>query len=157
MSHTSGLGDGFGFPGYPPSAPLPTVVQILDGSKPSNVGNVRVERPPLTYFKYSGGGVMLEQLALTDATGKPFRDIMRDWILGPIGMTNSGYDQPLSPERDKQACSVVLDPIRYQSRITQSYGHSHGRTDAESSSFAFITTRRQNACFLLLIQFLRHS
>ena len=44
MSHTSGLGDGFGFPGYHPSAPRPTLVEILNGSKPSNVGPVLMER-----------------------------------------------------------------------------------------------------------------
>ena len=44
MSHTSGLGDGFGFPGYHPSAPRPTVVEILNGGKPSNVGPVLMER-----------------------------------------------------------------------------------------------------------------
>ncbi len=31
MSHTSGTDDGFGFPGYNPEAPRPSIVQILDG------------------------------------------------------------------------------------------------------------------------------
>jgi CubicO group peptidase (beta-lactamase class C family) len=103
LSHTSGTDDGFGFPGYHPAVAVPTPVQILNGEKPSNVGAVRIARPPLTAMKYSGGGLTLVQLLLTDALNRPFQDILRDTVLNPIGMKHSAYEQPLSPERDKTA------------------------------------------------------
>jgi CubicO group peptidase (beta-lactamase class C family) len=53
MSHTSGADDGFGFPGYDPSVPRPTLVQILDGKPPSNVGPVLFARPPYQAYKYA--------------------------------------------------------------------------------------------------------
>lgn len=95
LSHTSGADDGFGFPGYDPTAARPTVVQILNGEKPSNVGPVVFARPPFQAFKYSGGGLTIVQLALTDLLGTSFAEIMQAHVLAPLGMTNSSFEQPL--------------------------------------------------------------
>jgi CubicO group peptidase (beta-lactamase class C family) len=103
MSHSSGLGDGFGFPGYHPSAPRPTPVEIMNGSQPSNVGPVLMERPPFTASKYSGGGVTLMQVAMIDVLGRPYADMMRAVVLEPLGMSNSTYEQPLPAARDRHA------------------------------------------------------
>ena len=102
-SHTSGLGDAFGFPGYDPDAPIPTVVQILEGQSPSNVGAIFMERAPMSLYEYSGGGVTLMQLALTEARDRPFADIMRDDVLNPIGMSNSTFEQPIPAALDRNA------------------------------------------------------
>lgn len=103
FSHTAGLGDGHGFPGYDPGVPRPTAVQILDGDEPSNVEAVTMVRPPLTAMHYSGGGTTIMQLALTDVFGEPFPDLMRKTVLEPVGMTTSTFEQPLPPDRDANA------------------------------------------------------
>jgi CubicO group peptidase (beta-lactamase class C family) len=43
------------------------------------------------------------QLLLTDATRRPFPEVMQEWVLTPIGMTSSAYEQPLSAARDSNA------------------------------------------------------
>lgn len=96
FSHTSGSDDGFGFPGYDPAAPRPTLVQILNHQPPSNVGTVTFGRAPYKGFKYSGGGTVIMQLALTELTGVPFAEFMGATVLGPLGMTNSAYEQPMT-------------------------------------------------------------
>ena len=103
MSHTSGTGDGFGFGGYKPGAPLPTTRQVLDGEPPSAQSAVRLVRPALTSSHYSGGAVEIQRLALTDTVGMPFVSLMHDWVLAPLGMTNSTYEQPLPDQLQAQA------------------------------------------------------
>lgn len=94
LSHTSGADDGFGFPGYEPSAPRPIPRQIITGQSPSNTGAVVFARPPYQGFKYSGGGTVIMQQALMDLTGQPFAELMQTLVLGPLGMRHSSYEQP---------------------------------------------------------------
>lgn len=103
LSHISGLGDAFGYPGYEPGAPLPTTVQLLEGHDRSVTGPIFMERAPWTAMEYSGGGATLMQLALSDARRRPFAEIMQSDVLRPIGMSLSTFEQPLSAARDRNA------------------------------------------------------
>jgi CubicO group peptidase (beta-lactamase class C family) len=94
LSHTSGSDDGFGFPGYKPDAQRPTLVHILNGESPSNVKAVTFARPPYLFYKYSGGGTTIVQLALTDLTQRDFPALLRERVLTPLGMLHSDFTQP---------------------------------------------------------------
>jgi CubicO group peptidase (beta-lactamase class C family) len=98
ISHTAGM-TVHGFPGYASDAPLPTLVQILNGEKPANTPAIVVDTVPGTNWRYSGGGFVVTQLLLQDVTGQRFPTLMHDLVLGPIGMTLSTYEQPLPKER----------------------------------------------------------
>src|SRR5579872_5590451 len=71
MSHSAGL-TVHGFPGYAAGEPLPTIPEVLDGTKPANTPAVRVNVEPGTIWRYSGGGYTIMQLAMTDVTEKSF-------------------------------------------------------------------------------------
>jgi CubicO group peptidase (beta-lactamase class C family) len=96
LSHTAGT-TVHGFPGYPPGQPAPSLPQVLDGTPPANTLPVYVDLVPGLQFRYSGGGTSIAQLALTDIFGRPFPDLMRELVLAPLEMANSGYEQPPPP------------------------------------------------------------
>ena len=100
LSHTTGL-TVHGFPGYEVGKPIPTVVQILDGSSPANTAAVRVDFVPGTRWRYSGGGYTVMQQLMLDITGKSFPEYMQETVLGPLGMKQSTYQQPLPTDKAK--------------------------------------------------------
>ncbi len=104
LSHTAGL-TVHGFPGYEAGTPVPSVVQVLDGTPPANTAAVRVDIDPGTRWRYSGGGYTVAQLAMTDVTGKPFDELMSELVLQPFGMTSSTYEQPLPGSRIREAAA----------------------------------------------------
>ncbi|HIF38089.1 MAG TPA: class A beta-lactamase-related serine hydrolase [Gemmatimonadetes bacterium] len=143
-SHTSGLGDGFGFPGYDPEQSIPTIVQILEGHELSNVGTVFMEREPMTSYEYSGGGVTVMELALSDVYKRPFVDLMQEGVLDPLGMTRSSYAQPISSEHDKNA-----------SRAHDNNGESRGpkwHVYPEHAAAGLWTTPTDLARFIIEVQ-----
>lgn len=54
-------------------------------------GIVRVGQPPGAGWRYSDGGFTLPQLVVEEVTGQGFADYMRDHVLRPLGMRNSGF------------------------------------------------------------------
>ena len=105
LSHTGGTTVS-GFPGYEPEDAVPTLQQVLDGSGPANTAAIRVDIPPGETVRYSGGGTTIIQQMLMDVMGKPFPELMQEMVLGPAGMTNSAFDQPLSADRAENAAKA---------------------------------------------------
>lgn len=104
ISHVAGT-TVHGFGGYAVNTPVPTVLQILDGEKPANSLPVRVDFQPGSKERYSGGGITIEQLLLTDVTGEAFPALLQRLVLGPAGMSDSAFEQPLSDQRAKRAAT----------------------------------------------------
>jgi len=104
-SHSAGLTVS-GFPGYRHDDLLPTTVQILDGVRPANTFGVRADHVPGTQFRYAGGGTTVMQQLLEDVTGTPFRQLVSELVLQPLGMSDSDYVQPLPPALHERAATA---------------------------------------------------
>lgn len=90
LSHSAGLSiPGYG--GVKPGKPLPSLVESLSGLG-GNDGGLRIVEEPGNRFRYSGGGYTLLQLIVEEITGEPFADFMAERVLGPLGMSRSGFE-----------------------------------------------------------------
>jgi CubicO group peptidase (beta-lactamase class C family) len=104
LSHSAGL-TVHGFPGYAAGTPVPTLIQLLDGSKPANTPAIRPDLVPGSRWRYSGGGYEVMQQLVIDVTGKPFPQLARELVLDPLGMNRSTFEQPLPARLADNAAS----------------------------------------------------
>jgi len=121
LTHTGGT-TVHGFPGYATDAPVPTLVQVLNGAKPANTPAIRSEAAPGSKWNYSGGGYTIMQQAMIDVSGQPFPKLLHDTVLAPIGMAHSTYEQPLPKEFQSFAATLTMataSPLRVARTLTR--------------------------------------
>jgi CubicO group peptidase (beta-lactamase class C family) len=109
LSHCAGL-TVHGFGGYAVGDTVPTLVEVLDGA--GNSDPIRVDTVPGAKWRYSGGGYIVMQQMVIDVTGNPFATYMKEYVLGPLGMRSSSYEQPMQKEHEASAATGHTAPGR---------------------------------------------
>ena len=91
LSHTAGF-NVHGFKDVEPSAPLPSLLQTLNGTPPAlNKPLQRIERAG-SRSRYSGGGYMVAQTVIEDAMGEALDALAHEYLFTPLGMSRSRFD-----------------------------------------------------------------
>lgn len=88
LSHTSGIPSFTGFPEYEKTKTLPSPVS-------ETIARFRgkpLEFEPGSKWKYSNSGYILLGFIIEKVSGKPYAEVLRESILDPLGMKDSGYD-----------------------------------------------------------------
>ncbi len=93
LNHTAGT-TVHGFKGYRPGAPLPTLIEILNGAPPANSAPVRVDWPPGKTFHYSGGGTTVLQQMVIDVTLGKYPLVVNNLVFELLRMRESNFGQP---------------------------------------------------------------
>jgi CubicO group peptidase (beta-lactamase class C family) len=99
LSHTAGLSVS-GFSDYAQGEHLPTLVEMLEGKNQKD-GPVFIQWQPGSTWVYSGGGFVILQMIIEDASGEPFADFIRREVAKPLGM--SSLEWVWTPELENRA------------------------------------------------------
>jgi CubicO group peptidase (beta-lactamase class C family) len=90
LSHTSGIA-GYG---AMPDAKTHTIPPWTASQIAAQFRDAPLEFEPGTQWKYSDWGYCLLGLVIERVTGKPYAQVLREQIFEPLGMHDTGYDQP---------------------------------------------------------------
>jgi CubicO group peptidase (beta-lactamase class C family) len=93
MCHHAGFNVEF-VSGYTKDEAIPSLVQILNGSPPSNTPAVVLTQTPGKNFKYSAGGFLVLQQALIDQSQNEFWSVANNKVFRPLAMRSMSFIQP---------------------------------------------------------------
>jgi len=144
LGHMAGLSV-HGFDGYKWGAPLPNVIQILNGQPPANNEAVRSVFEPGKRFEYSGGGYTISGLVDQDIAGQPYAQYVAQTVFKPLGMKNTFYQSQLT-EKEK---SNLATGYRYDQ---QAIGCKYHIYPEEACGAALWSTPTDMAKFLVELQ-----
>ncbi|WP_282087257.1 beta-lactamase family protein [Aquimarina algiphila] len=107
LSHSAGV-NVHDFQGYSTDVPVPTLIEVLNGTHPANSNPIIVDKVPNENLWISAGGYTIIQQMMMDVQGKKFPELMNELVLHPLEMNNSRFNQSLSTEQLKVAATGYL-------------------------------------------------
>jgi CubicO group peptidase (beta-lactamase class C family) len=121
LSHGAGTTPHGFATGYSETDPLPTTWQIVLGTSPANSPAVTFDPLKTAVFQYSGGGYLLFQGWLEQASGKPLPAFVQDALFAPAGVTRSSFTQPLPSALEHDAACGRSPSLVASGRCRKTY------------------------------------
>jgi CubicO group peptidase (beta-lactamase class C family) len=118
LTHRSGLTTEPPLPGWE-TLDFPSMSAILDA-----MSQVEVVIPQDSAFKYSNFAFALLGEVVARLSGRPYVEYVRENLLGPLGMTRSGFD--LTPEMKPHFATPYRAAEHEDYPRTAPYGHMNG-------------------------------
>jgi CubicO group peptidase (beta-lactamase class C family) len=89
--------------GYDSSAPVPTLLQVLNGEKPATTPATKILTAPGTTYNLAAENYVVLQQVAEDLSERSFDAVMHPLVFDPLGMKRSTFAQPLPESRRGEA------------------------------------------------------
>ncbi|WP_406698666.1 serine hydrolase domain-containing protein [Singulisphaera sp. Ch08] len=123
LTHTSGIPSFTGFADYPSMMRRHMALESLVGSFKDKA----LEFQPGDRFAYSNSGYVLLGFLIEKVSGKPYATVLQESIFDPLGMKETGYDNPIPVLKHRASGYAARGPFRVNaSFIDMTIPHAAG-------------------------------
>lgn len=124
---------------YDDAAGYPTLQNVLRGESPAQNKPATPELVPGTQWQYSNVAYNVIEQLLEDVSARTFADLAAELIFEPLGMTNSSFSYPLTPEKkQREAMPHDAEGIRREPAMHLT-ALAHGGLTTTPSDLAIFT------------------